>query len=57
MFPLYHDEKLRAEGCRFAVIGNYLMLYFVDESAAVVSVARILYGRQDVPAIFSQSDD
>jgi addiction module RelE/StbE family toxin len=57
MFPLYHDEKLRAEGCRFAVIGNYLMLYFVDESAAVVNVARILYGRQDIPTAFSQYND
>ena len=24
IFPFYHDDKLRSEGYRFAVIGNYL---------------------------------
>jgi plasmid stabilization system protein ParE len=52
MFPLYHDEKLSAKGYRFAVIGNYLMFFVVDESDKVVSIIGIVYGRRDMPTVF-----
>ena len=54
MFPLHHDEKLGAEGIRFAVIGNYLMFYHVDDNNSIVTIARILYGKRDIPSIFEQ---
>jgi len=57
IFPLYHDEKLSAEGYRFAVIGNYLMLFNIDErddSNKIVNILGIVYGRRDVPAIFDR---
>ena len=52
MFPLYHDDMLRVEGYRYAVIGNYLMFYLVDEDSADVCIARILYGKLDIPSVF-----
>jgi addiction module RelE/StbE family toxin len=55
MFPLYHEEKLSAKGYRYAVIGNYLMFYIIDDDTSVVSIARILYGRHDIPSVFSQT--
>ena len=54
MFPFHHDKKLNAEGLRFAVIGNYLMFYLVDDDNSVVSIARILYGRQDIQFVFKK---
>ncbi|MDR1194251.1 MAG: type II toxin-antitoxin system RelE/ParE family toxin [Peptococcaceae bacterium] len=55
MFPLYHYEKLSSEGYRYAVIGNFLLFYLVDEDEPVVSIARILYGKRDMPSIFGDS--
>ena len=54
MFPLYHDEKLNADGVRFAVIGNYLLLYLVDDENSVVNIARILHGRRDILSVFEE---
>ena len=51
LFPLYHDEKLSAEGYRFAVVGNYLIFYVIDNSNSAVTIVRILYGRRNIPAI------
>ena len=55
IFPLHHDEKLSVKGYRFAVIGNYLMLYVIDDRDGkdkVVNIIGIVYGRRDMPAIF-----
>jgi addiction module RelE/StbE family toxin len=52
MFPLYHDEKLSADGYRFSAIGNYVLFYLVDDEKSVVSIARILYGGRDIPSVF-----
>ena len=52
MYPLYHDDKLRSEGYRFAVIGNYLMFYLVDDDSSIVNIARILYRKLDTPSSF-----
>ena len=48
LFPQYNDDKLRSEGYRFIVIGNYLMFYIVDDDGATVNIARILYGKRDI---------
>jgi plasmid stabilization system protein ParE len=53
MFPLYHDEKLSADGLRFIVIGNYLMFYAVDEDHLIISIIRILYGKREIPSAFA----
>ncbi|GHU79947.1 hypothetical protein FACS1894191_3940 [Clostridia bacterium] len=52
MFPLYHDEKLSAEGFHAAIIGNFLLFYLVDDDNSLVNIARILYGKRDIPAVF-----
>ena len=51
LFPLYHDERLSAEGYRFAVVGNYLIFYIIDDSNSTVNIVRVLYGRRNIPAI------
>ena len=57
IFPLYHDEKLSAEGFRFIVIGNYLMFYLIDENTPVVNIARLLYGKRDIPSFFENPQE
>ena len=54
MFPLHRDEKLNAEGIRFTIIGNYLMLYLVDDESSVVNITRILYGKRDMSSVFEK---
>jgi plasmid stabilization system protein ParE len=51
LFPLYHDEKLSAEGYHYVMVGNYMMFYVIDDIAKAVSIARIVYGRRNIPAI------
>lgn len=53
-FPLYHNERLSEEGTRFVVVGNYIMFYIVDDINKIVTIARIVYGKQDIPAVFGQ---
>ena len=57
IFPLYHYEKLSAEGFHFVVISNYLMFYIIDDDTSVVSIARLLYGKRYIPAIFENSQE
>ena len=51
MFPLYHDKRLKDKVVRFAVIGNYLMFYMVDNDSSIINIARILYGSRDIPLV------
>ena len=51
LFPLYLDEKLSAEGYHFAVVGNYLIFYIIDNNNSVVTIVRIIYGRRNIPAV------
>ena len=57
IYPLHHDEELRAKGLRFVVIGNYLMFYLIDEGNSIVNIAGIIYGRRNLPAIFEERND
>ena len=52
MYPLHHDEKLHAGEYHYAVIGNYLMFYTVDDECSIVSIIRIVYGGRDLSAVF-----
>jgi len=54
LFPLYHDEKLNAIGCRSVTIGNYLMFYVVDDVNSIVNIVRIIYSRRNISAIFEK---
>jgi len=54
IYPLHHDEKLYAEGYRFAVIGNYLMFYMVNDDSSIVDIVRIVYGGRDISAVFEE---
>ena len=51
LFPLYHDKKLSAEGYRFAIVGNYLMFYVINDVNSIVNIVRIVFGRRNIPAI------
>ena len=55
LYPLYRDGKFLNEEFRFVTIGNYLMFYLVDDDKAIVSIARILYGRRDIPTVIEES--
>ena len=59
LFPLYHDEKLSADGYRFVVIGNYLLFYVIDDSnsdngSSIVNIVRIIYNRRNIPTIIDE---
>ena len=55
LYPLYHDDRLANEDFHFVTIGNYLMFYLVYDDKAIVSIARILYGRRDIPTVIEES--
>ncbi|MBO6229903.1 MAG: hypothetical protein IJ784_13790 [Ruminiclostridium sp.] len=48
MYPLYHDEDIAARGYRYAVVGNFLIFYKVNEAEKSVLIARFLYGEQNI---------
>lgn len=39
MFPVSQDEKLRADGYRFTVVGSFMIFYLVDNEKEMVSIA------------------
>lgn len=45
--PIYHPIRPLRRDYRKAVVGNYIMLYWTDESSQTVTVARVIYGRRD----------
>ena len=55
LYPLYHDDRLVDEDFHFVTIGNYLMFYIVDDDKAIVSIARILYGRRNILNVIEES--
>ena len=56
IFPLYHDRELSAEGYRFAIVGNYLIFYVIDDANATVNIVRIIFGRRNIPAIIEAEE-
>lgn len=49
LYPVYPDEKISTKGYHYAIIGNYLMFYFIDETEKVIHIARLIYGGRDLP--------
>jgi addiction module RelE/StbE family toxin len=55
MFPLHQDERVCVDGYHSAVVGNFLLFYLVNDEIATVNIARILYGKRDIPAVLLDS--
>jgi len=53
---LYDHEPWRSLGIRVFPVGNYLILYFPDESKGIVEIIRIIYGGRDIEAQLEQSE-
>ena len=47
MFEVCRNPQLRNRGYRRAVIGNYVMIYTVDEVQRKVYILRFFYGARD----------
>ena len=52
VYPLHHDERLRAQGLRFVAIGSYLMFYVADDTDSIAHIVRIVYGKKNLFAVF-----
>jgi len=51
LFPKSTNERLAALGIRYAIVGNYLLLYVPDDETETVNILRIVYARRDLDAI------
>lgn len=49
---LYHQEPWESRGLRKAVVGNYIIFYYLQGQS--VFVISILYGKRDIETILSQ---
>ena len=45
---LYEEEPWHSCGLRFMPVDNYIVFYLPDETAATVSIIRIMYGGRDI---------
>ena len=54
IYPTHHIEQLHSKGYRFAVIGNYLMFYTIDEEKSRTYIVRIVYGKRNLSDLFTQ---
>lgn len=46
----YEKEPWKSRGLRVMPVGNYIVLYIVDEESAVVNVVRVMYGGREIEA-------
>ncbi|MCL1806498.1 MAG: type II toxin-antitoxin system RelE/ParE family toxin [Oscillospiraceae bacterium] len=53
MYPKYERDKRY----RRAVIGDYIMLYTVNEESKAVQIYRILRGSLDIPAVLNGQEE
>ena len=56
MYPLHHNETLKAKGFRFIVISNYLLFYIINDIKNIVTIIRILYGKRDFNTAFDSEN-
>lgn len=56
--PLRHalasDARLAEDGVRRMNVGNFAVLYTVDEKSSEVVVARVMYGRRNMKGVLSR---
>ena len=46
----YEKEPWKSRGLRIIPVGNYIVLYIVDEESAVVNIVRVMYGGREIEA-------
>ena len=46
----YEKEPWKSRGLRIMPVGNYIVLYIVDEESAVVNIVRVMYGGREFEA-------
>lgn len=44
----YEKEPWKSRGLRVMPVGNYIVLYIVDEESAVVNIVRVMYGGREI---------
>ncbi len=47
IYGFCHDDRLRKQGYRKAVVKNYILVYRIDEKNNTVYILHIFYGRRD----------
>ncbi len=55
--PLAPEERLASAGLRKVAVENYVIYYKIDESAATVTIAKIMYGGRNAESIIRSSKD
>jgi len=51
IFPQCLDERLFEKGYRYVIVGNYMIIYSVDEEKSLVYIRNVIYGRRDIGSI------
>lgn len=46
-FKLYEKEPWRSRGLRVMPVDNYMVFYFIDKAAGIVTVVRVMYVGRD----------
>lgn len=46
MYPIVRDEMLASLGYRWAPLSTYMVFYTLDDDARIVTIERVLSGRQ-----------
>jgi len=49
----YAKEPWYNRGLRFLPVGNYSVLYLVDDSKSVVSIIHVVYGKRDLDKVLA----
>ena len=52
---LYEEEPWHSQGLRVLPVDNYLVFYLPDETNAIVSIIRIMYGGRDIDKQLNES--
>ena len=48
LYPLYHDDDIARRGYHYAIVGNFLIFFTVNDEEKSVFIARFLYGGQNI---------
>ena len=55
LYAVIDDPVLKANGIRFAMVGNYLLFYSFSRENRTVTIYRFLHGRRNWMSILRQS--
>ena len=44
----YEKEPWKSKGLRMMPVDNYIIFYYADKTAGVVTISRIMYGRRNI---------